>query len=158
MIYDFLRQALSASVIQFSAMRYLALLLCALLFTACSQYDRRWKNATTVKTTDPLTGAWQGHWKSQAGAEGKLWCILTNEGTNHYHADFKATWHGVFSSQHQVVLQTKGTGRERTFTGDAMIRMFIGSGAYHCEGHLSPTRLSAHYDATYDRGTFDLHR
>ena len=36
--------------------------------------------------------------------------------------------------------------------------MFIGSGTYRCEGAMDGDQMRACYDATYDKGTFDLMR
>ena len=80
-----------------------------------------------------------------------------------YLAEFRATWHGIFSSRHSVMLRI--TDRERMsglpvakFTGATEIRMWIGSGRYRCTGTLKPGGFVAEYDADYDRGRFELKR
>jgi len=175
-----------------------ALLGCLLVLSACSSYDTRWRQVRSSRLAlDPVQGAYEGEWKSgRYNAGGKLWCILTKKSSREYLAEFKATWHGVFSSCHSVVLKTTGKeGKPQRFTGEATISMWIGSGNYRCDGLLtpakvvdctgqsmtgsgpgtksheaatgkllnwdmprvmSPARLSAKYDATYDKGTMEL--
>jgi hypothetical protein len=134
------------------------------LFSACSSYDSRFaRGVKTAAPGDRYSGTYAGEWTSSShpGGGGKLWCILTKQSDATYLAEFKATWHGVFSSEHTVDLRTK-RGRDgassRTFTGKAALNTPIGAGTYQCEGTMDGTRMRACYDATYDRGTFDLKR
>ena len=46
----------------------------------------------------------------------------------------------------------------RDFKGTSELRTIIGSGTYRCEGTMDGKRMRADYDATYDKGTFDLSR
>lgn len=89
------------------------------------------------------------------GTGGNLWCILTEGEPGIYRAEFKATWHGVFRSEHVALLKMTGPS---TFRGDATIHAFIGSGTYSCTGEFKRDALSATYDATYDAGKFVLSR
>jgi hypothetical protein len=138
-----------------------------LALAACSNFDSRFADeARTGRKPDAYAGAYQGRWTSTShpGSGGKLRCILTKKGASDYLAEFKATWHGAFSSEHSVILHAKpGTSRGRDkgvlhFAGRAEIRMFVGSGTYECEGQMDGRRMQACYDATYDRGTFELAR
>jgi hypothetical protein len=89
------------------------------------------------------------------GTGGSLWCILSEAGPDVCRAEFKATWHGIFRSEHVAMLKMANAS---TFQGDATIRAIIGSGAYSCKGEVRRDRLSATYDATYDEGEFILKR
>lgn len=91
---------------------------------------------------------------------GKLWCILTPAGPGLYHADFKATWHGIFKSEHTAHLRTEKSRKpgSANFHGEAAVSAIIGSGKYTCKGELNPSGMSATYDATYDVGIFTLKR
>ena len=133
-----------------------------LLVCGCSQYERRWNNpALAAGGKDSLEGSYIGKWESARypGAQGRLWCILTRRSADQYEADFKATWHGIFSSQHKVTLEVKkrqpGTGAVE-FSGDSEIKMWIGSGHYRCKGEITPSEFRADYDAAYDHGKFVL--
>ena len=138
------------------------LLLCA----GCSGFDRRWNAAKSASPhPDSFAGAYQGTWESSQykGASGKLWCILTRRAPDLYHAEFRATWHGIFSSRHAVDLRvTDRKGRANyasaKISGAAEIRMWIGAGRYRCEGEVTTTGLTADYDAKLDRGRFSLVR
>jgi hypothetical protein len=95
-----------------------------------------------------------------SSAGGKLWCILKPAGPGLYHADFKATWHGVFKSEHTALLRTEKSRKQGrvNFHGEAAITAIMGSGKYTCSGELSPGGMSATYDASYDVGIFTLKR
>lgn len=140
-----------------------------LFFTGCSSYERRWKErAAQTSTTGKqrsISGSFEGKWQSNRykGADGKLWCILQEEGPDRLLAEFRATWHGVFSSEHKIALQI--TGRKMmngkpavTFAGETEIKMWVGSGKYRCTGVLTDGSFTADYDAAYDRGRFLLKR
>jgi hypothetical protein len=133
---------------------------------SCSSYDSRWKAAQTAPpTADAFAGNYVGTWKSARynGAHGKLWCILTPCAPDAYRADFRATWHGIFSSTHSVILRVterSATGPRRfvKFAGGTEIKMWIGSGRYSCAGKITADAFLADYDAAYDRGRFELTR
>jgi hypothetical protein len=136
------------------------LCLCLLAFSlaACSSYDSRWRHPHfAAGGKDKFEGSYAGTWssKSYPGTGGKLWCIVTKKSGKEYLAEFKATWHGVFSSEHAVVLKKRTDG---TFSGETEIQMWIGSGSYRCAGTMNGSALTASYDATYDRGAFTLSR
>ena len=146
------------------------LIVCAVIppaIAACSNYESKFaREASVTLRNNALAGAYEGTWTSSnhPGGGGKLWCILNQQGESDYLAEFKATWHGVFSSTHEVVLRTqRGKSRSAgtkalTFSGEAPIKMFIGAGTYQCEGRMDGRRIQARYDATYDRGNFELKR
>ena len=138
--------------------------LAVLVLAGCSSYEKRFAAAAArvPEKGDRFSGAYSGEWKSTShpGADGRLWCILERRKDGTHHADFKATWHGVFSSEHSVVLQPGKAkpGGAQAFSGTSVIKMFIGSGTYSCEGTMDGTRVRADYDATYDRGSLDVKR
>ena len=139
----------------------------AMVFAAgCSSYDERFASASRSDVKHLLCeGAYSGRWTSAShpGGGGDLRCILTQVNARDLRADFHATWHG-FSSSHTVVLQTSPAARKkpggsmRAFEGTSKLRTIIGAGDYTCQGTMSNQVIQACYDATYDRGTFELHR
>ena len=157
---------------------FLRLLPClAILITAgCSTYDRRFAEASKAPVkAGQFAGTYAGRWMSAShpGGGGNLRCILTRlenipcghalPGSVAYRADFHATWHG-FSSEHSVVLHTVPAARKksgsgaRDFEGTSKLRTIIGAGTYTCKGTMDNRTMRACYDATYDRGTFELQR
>ncbi len=137
------------------------------LCTGCSDFDQRWsaERSRSTTETEPFAGAYQGTWESSRykGASGKLWCVLKRRAPDLYEAEFRATWHGIFSSRHKVslrVFERNGRGKSATarIGGGTEIRMWVGSGHYRCEGMVTTTGLIADYDAEIDRGKFLLSR
>ena len=112
-----------------------------------------------------FAGAYYGRWVSAShpGGGGNLHCVLTQMNDSDYRAEFHATWHGL-SSTHTVVLHTKPAARKksgagsRDFEGTSMLRTIIGAGTYTCKGTMGGRVMRACYDATYDRGTFEITR
>lgn len=136
------------------------------LVAGCSGYDRRFAEASRTDVKRLLhEGAYSGRWTSAShpGGGGNLRCILTKlNGTDpNFRADFHATWHG-FSSTHSVILHTKATGKRMPgaveFEGTSKLQTIIGAGTYMCKGTMDPKGMRACYDATYDRGTFEMSR
>lgn len=138
----------------------------ALSAAACSGYNSRWQAArqSAPGLGAPYAGAWDGRWTSSQhqGHGDRLQCILTPEpGNAHaYRAEFKATWLTFMTSEHSVVfhLAPGPSTKSRSFSGSAALKTLIGSGTYRCKGSITPTRMRARYDATYDLGTFELQR
>ncbi len=150
----------------------------SLAFVAgCSSYNRKFAAASRgdVKRVSPYEGAYSGRWSSSKNSAwgGELRCILTpldvpwngpalQPGEDVYRAEFHATWHGL-SSTHSVLLHTrpvaqKKAGFARSFEGTSKLHTIIGAGTYRCEGKLDSKTMSACYDATYDKGTFQMTR
>jgi hypothetical protein len=44
------------------------------------------------------------------------------------------------------------------FSGTSALNTIVGKGTYHCEGLMTPTKMGARYNATYDTGLFELSR
>lgn len=136
----------------------LCLCIFALGLAACSNYESRWRQPHfAAGGKDRFEGSYVGTWKSTShpGTGGRLWCIVTKKSRNEYLAEFKATWHSVFSSEHTVVLKKHGDG---TFIGKTEIKMWIGAGTYRCTGKMNGRALEASYDATYDKGFYSVRR
>jgi hypothetical protein len=143
------------------ARSFLVPILLILSLSACSSYHTEWTKAASSPMPGRVTGAWQGEWASaRNGAHGRLWCIIEEHRCGVLDAHFKATWHGVFHSEHTAHLQLSHPASTKggPFTGGATIHMFIGSGSYQCKGTVSPDRFSARYNAYYDEGSFELRR
>jgi hypothetical protein len=146
--------------------RLLLLLLAAAFLaglSACSTYQKRWTAAATTPGKKGVTGSYAGRWQSDHGGfGGKLWCIVDpgpGPAGKTYRAQFRATWHRFFVSEHEVLLHARATrGDGMKFTGKAEIKMWIGSGSYDCAGQIRGGVFAAHYDAHYDQGTFQMTR
>ncbi|MEO6788766.1 MAG: hypothetical protein ABI318_21805 [Chthoniobacteraceae bacterium] len=141
-------------------------LLAITLLASCSTYNTRFASASKAPVkAGQFAGAYSGQWTSTShpGGGGNLRCILTKMNASDYNADFHATWHG-FASEHTVVLHTKPAARKksdsgvRDFEGTSKLRTPIGAGTYTCKGTMDSRTLRACYDATYDRGTFEIAR
>jgi hypothetical protein len=140
----------------------------AIVFAAgCSTYEKRFAEASTTHGPAKIgsfAGAYSGKWMSSShpGGGGNLRCILSPINGSDYRADFHATWHGL-SSEHVVVVHTKpavprGKSGARDFEGTSRLHTPIGAGTYKCQGRMDPGTMRACYDATYDKGTFELSR
>ena len=134
------------------------------LIAGCSSYDKRFAEASRGDVKGVLCdGAYSGRWTSAShpGGGGNLRCILTKVNGSDFRADFHATWHGM-SSSHSVVLHTKPAARKksgvRDFEGTCKLSTIIGAGIYMCKGTMDNGTMRACYDATYDRGTFEMTR
>jgi hypothetical protein len=148
-----------------NSIRFFALV-AGLALAGCSTYQKRWEVARdAVHSGDPFAGAYIGRWESgrQPGTGGNFWCILSPSGRDSYRAEFKATWHGVFRSEHFAELGlvdgVRGErAKEAAFHGEATLDTWIGDGKYVCDGIFRREGFSAKYDAVYDTGTFVLKR
>ena len=142
------------------------------LVAGCSSYDKNFAFASRADVKHLLhEGAYAGRWTSSKNSAwgGDLRCILTRVNDTDlrvsdtdFRADFHATWHGL-SSKHSVVLHTKPAAGKKSggalvFEGESGLRTIIGAGTYRCEGKLDNETMRACYDATYDKGTFELRR
>ena len=136
------------------------------LIAGCSNYGQRFAAASRDEVKHlPYEGAYSGRWTSAShpGGGGNLRCILTklNGSDPDFRADFHATWHGM-SSSHTVVLHTKPAAHKKSgvveFDGTSKLQTIIGAGTYQCKGTMDSRTMRACYDATYDRGTFEMTR
>lgn len=148
---------------------FVLLVSCALAFlNGCTTYHRRWREAAADAPVRDraarvgVEGSYEGTWKSsENGFGGKLWCIVTPlpKGRDSYRAEFRATWHGVFASEHDLIIHGRRQPRGGVrFSDTAEIRMWIGSGSYRATGEIRDGLFKAEYDANYDRGAFRLSR
>ena len=145
---------------------FLRLLLCLamLILASCSTFEKRFTDASHAPAKrGQFAGAYAGKWTSAShpGGGGNLRCILTQVNASDFLADFHATWHG-FASEHSVVLHTApvshGKFGVREFAGTSKLHTPIGAGTYMCKGKMDLRTMRAWYDATYDRGTFEMSR
>ena len=134
------------------------------ILAGCSSFEKRFAEASqTPVKSGQSAGAYAGRWTSAShpGGGGNLRCILSRVTASGYLADFHATWHG-FSSEHSVVLHTKpashGKSGVREFAGTSELHTPVGAGTYTCKGKMDTRTMRACYDATYDRGTFEISR
>ncbi len=135
-----------------------------LMLAGCSTFEKRFAAASQVPAkSGHFAGAYAGKWTSAShpGGGGNLRCILSQVNTTDFRADFHATWHG-FSSEHSVVLHSEpgahGKFGIREFAGTSKLHTPIGAGTYMCKGKMDLRAMRACYDATYDRGTFEMSR
>ncbi len=143
------------------------------LVAGCSSYGKRFADASRADVNHLLhEGAYAGRWTSARNSAwgGDIRCIITKlenpdcgRGDHAaYRADFHAKWHGL-SSKHSVVLQTKPAARKKSggmldFEGTSALHTIIGAGTYSCQGTMDNRTIRACYDASYDKGTFEMMR
>jgi len=130
---------------------------------ACSNYRKRWTAAAQVAPgRKTVEGSYAGTWRSdQGGFGGNLWCIVEPVAGKDqvYRAQFRATWHRVFVSEHEILLHGRPVrGGGVKFKERAEIKMWVGSGSYDAEGTIRAGNFRARYDAHYDRGAFEMTR
>ena len=151
--------------------RLLLVLLCGAL-AACSSFDTKWRGAENGATR------WDGRWTSEkhhalGGAleSGRLRCVLTEKtvaaclftvprglppaAAHILHADFHANWL-IFASNFTMTLAPEKNSLT-DFRGTHDLPAIFG-GTYRYTVHISGDLLTARYDSSYDRGTFDLTR
>ena len=145
------------------SLRLCLALLLAVVFSACSSFDTRWKAAANGSGAQRWDGRWSSakHVTGSGAPEGGRLRAVTEIGpdkglTAHFHANWL-----VFSSNYSATLALKGSGPGRDgvreYTGThALPKMF--GGLYHYEARLAGDQLTARYSSSYDHGTFTLHR
>jgi len=131
-----------------------------LLFGACASFDPQWRAADGAAKSHYAT-RWDGRWtsakhKALGGAPegGRLRCVLTHARGGkldaHFHANFLC-----FSANYSVTLEPKKGGSKSEFQGTQELPKLFG-GAYRYQARLTKDHFVAHYDSSYDQGTFDL--
>lgn len=150
--------------------RLLLVVLCGAV-TACSSFEAKWHAAKSPATR------WDGRWTSAkhtsggGPAGGRLRCVLeeTVIATNCFpprpgtrpacahalRADFHANWK-IFSSNYTMTLMPEKNSRTN-FRGTHDLPAMFG-GTYRYSARIAGDRFTAHYDSSYDHGTFDLTR
>ena len=134
----------------------------AVSLTACSSFDRQWKEAATSRTAE----RWDGRWTSAkhitgsgAPAGGRLRAVTETAPDGSMKAQIHANWL-AFSTNYTVTFQPKGGspgGKRRAFSGTHQLPKMFG-GTYRYEAVREGDHLTARYDSSYDHGKFDLHR
>ena len=156
-------------------LRALLALVCGAL-AACSSFDARWQAAENSAPTAGTT-RWEGRWASAQhtvrGGEpegGRLRAVLTElhrapgsylppkppaERGHPLRADFRAHWK-TFASSYTLTL-TPVPGSPTDFRGTHELPAIFG-GTYRYTARIRGGQFTAHYDSSYDRGTFTLRR
>ncbi len=134
------------------------------LLTSCSSFQSRWKAAAGK----PGQQRWDGRWTSEkhhdltggAPETNRLRAVTEYDSKKDLVAHFHANWL-VFSADYSMTFQPKTGGTHskgvREFSGTQELPKLFG-GTYHYEATLSRDELIAHYNSSYDYGTFTLHR
>lgn len=142
---------------------------CALVFSlgllsACSSFDRQWKEAASGK--EGLT-RWDGVWKSGKNVyvngayhHGRLRCVLAAQPDKKLKAYFHANWL-MFSGNYDMTLQPVAAGPRRKDPGDyegthELPAMF--GGTYHYRATIAGDHFEAKYTCQIDQGIFELRR
>jgi hypothetical protein len=131
-----------------------------LFFGACASFDPRWRAADGTAKTRYAT-RWDGRWisakhhtPSGRPESGRLRCVLERAPGGkvdaHFHANFLC-----FSANYSVTLEPKKGGPRSEFRGTQELPKIFG-GTYSYEARITKDHFVAHYDSTYDTGTFDL--
>ncbi len=140
-------------------MRFTACLL--LIFAAgCSSFDRDWDAYADMRPGDPITGRWQGTWRSETtDHSGDLRCIiaLADTAVTAYHARFHATFAGVLTFQYAVNMHPTERAGVWHLEGKADLGRLAG-GTYRYDAAIDGNRFDATYDAESDHGTFHMIR
>jgi len=133
--------------------------LCAgltLSLTACSSFERDWRQAGTSGSKAAVPERWEGRWTSakHRGAGGRLRCVLQEADARQYRAQFRANWL-LFTAGYTVPLNAERRGDELRLNGAQHIGG-IGGGVYRYEGRVTRERFHASYHSSYDHGTFEM--
>src|SRR5436190_9532916 len=141
----------------------LIVVLLAVLLSACSSFDTRWKAAATSRTAERWDGRWTSgkHLKGSGQPEGgRLRAVTESSANGSMTAHFLANWI-VFSSGYTMTFQPRDAGSRGSkgceFRGTHDLPKIFG-GTYRYEATLLGDHLTARYHSSYDDGTFDLHR
>lgn len=140
-----------------SFVRFALVLLSFTLLSGCSSFNKDWKKAA-ASPAPGILGAWEGRWISAMnGHNGKLRCIMTQTGDNHYDARFRAKYKRILSFEYTVPLQVVQEGNSFRFEGSADLGKLAG-GLYTYKGAASSNTFFSTYDSKYDHGKFDMRR
>lgn len=141
----------------------LGCLLIVLTLTGCSSFNSRWHQVHSQQTPAPptdLTGAWDGHWRSDVnGHNGRLRAIFTPGEAGTVNARFHAVYWGVLRFTSIVQLTVTGTGPDgvQQLEGSADLAGWAG-GRYEYKGTSTPTTFKCAYRSKYDHGVFEMTR
>src|SRR5690349_1884503 len=114
----------------------------SLLAGGCSSFSREWKAALQRPIpTEGLAGPWEGRWVSDAtGHNDRLRCVIAEESTDRYKADFHANYKKIFHFGYSVPLEVRRKGSEYEFSGEADLGKLAG-GVYTYEGTVNGTNF-----------------
>jgi hypothetical protein len=127
------------------------------LFTGCSSFHRDWRAAATIPPQG-IEGRWEGMWVSDSNKHnGKLRCLLIQQGQNKYEARFHAKYKKILSFGYTASFIGTMTNDVFHFSGTADLGALAG-GIYRYNGTVSPTNFFSTYDSKYDDGTFSMRR
>ncbi len=134
-------------------------LLMAGLGSSCTGWPRGWAQAKNAPTTDGLSGAWEGTWRSHAnGHTGRLRCAVFPKSPNTWEYRYRASWAKVLCAGFTVECtghrQRDGTWR---VTGERDLGPVFG-GVFRHVGTVAGDRLEARYEAAVDEGELSLQR
>ncbi len=130
----------------------------ALCMAGCASWPPRWLSSVGSPQKDPFTGDYEGTWASsrRASSGGRLQCRLQRVKTGHYHADFRAFWHGL-NGGYPVELKTREEGGCLYFEGEQKLPKIQG-GIYRYSGMITGSEFNACYDSKYDTGEFKMRK
>jgi len=141
------------------SLRFAACLL-LMLAAGCSSFDRDWEAFTDARPGDPLTGRWQGTWRSEpTGHSGDLRCIITliDAEPAAYRARFHATFARVLSFKYAVTMHPTQRAGTWHLEGNANLGRAAG-GSYRYDATIDGNHFDATYDADADHGVFSMTR
>ncbi len=126
---------------------------------SCTGWPRGWRDAKKSTSSDGLSGAWEGTWRSTpSGHSGKLRCAVFPKSPGVWEYRYRATWAKVlcagFTVDCEAKLQKDGT---RRVTGQRDLGPVFG-GVFTHEGTVSGDKLNARYHAALDDGILTLRR
>lgn len=140
-------------------LRTLLLALAAAMTLAGCSFNRHWKAALQQPSpANDMAGAWEGRWLSDKnGHTGRLRCIMTQTGTNTYHARFHATFWKIFRASYEAPFAATNSSGRFQFSGESDLGV-LGGGTYHYTGMANESEFFSNYRSKYDHGTFKMER
>jgi hypothetical protein len=138
----------------------LGCLLILVCLTGCSSFNSRWQQVNAQQAAAPtnLTGAWDGHWRSDMnGHNGRLRAIFTDGEPGTIHARFHAVYWGILRFTSIVQLTVTESEGVHQLEGAADLAGWAG-GRYEYNGTATPTSFKCTYRSKHDHGVFELSR
>jgi hypothetical protein len=138
--------------------------LLAPLVTSCRGFQEAWSSAPAATPGDPLTGRWDGDWRSDAnGFQGPLRAVMIRLDEHRWRATFHATFAKVlkacYSTDLMIDCAPEGTGAPSacTFKGSSDLGTF-GGGVYDYAGEIAGDLFTSTFRSRTDHGTFRMRR
>ena len=143
------------------------LLTAAAALSSCTGLPQGWSEARRGTLSDPVSGAWAGHWHSEStGHRGGLRCVISpvkhcvplprEQEMRHFR--FRASWAKILCAGFTMDGAAVPAGKDgHTISGSRDLGPLFG-GVFTCRGTIRGDAFSARYEAKVDRGTMEMRR